>query len=360
MSEELIECPICHKKMKSIASHIPFIHLMSIKEFKMKYPDSKIQLNCRKKGHFVCNHCNKEFEYKNCLQAHIKKSHPEYFVKETIKKEGHIECAICCKKTDTIYNHVLLKHRCSWESYCEKYGKDLNTRSYFSDEHLKNLSKNKKMFYSSERGIEQRKKQSELYSGEKNPAKRMDVRSKISLSAANRSMSDEISFNRNGISIYFELNNKKYNVRSFEEFKTIYTLVKNNIPFVYEKTIVNYYKEDGSIHRYILDFMINGLFVELKCDKNKIDYYHVDKYERVNKILNSMGKKLIVADYNDICKMFSMNKPLNCEFYTALKSMLDNDKAVVYYVCGKHRSSRILKKVDENYKNHRNIKLKGE
>ena len=358
MNEKLIQCPICGKKMKSLSSHIPFVHLMSLDDFKKKYPKSKIQLHCREKGCFECPYCSRAFEYKNCVQVHIKRTHPEFFKSQTIKKFGHIECCVCGKKTDTIYNHVLLKHHISWEDYCKKYNQDFNYRSYFSDEHLKNLSVNKKKFYASDRGLKQRKIQSKQYSGQNNPAKRIDVRSKISLSAANRSISDEIGFNRYGMSIWFEIGNKKYKARSFEQFKVIYTLEKNNIKFGYEKNIVNYKRADGSIHRYILDFMIGGYFVELKCDKNKVDYYKIQKYKKVNEILHSIGKELMVADYGDICQKFSLKRPLDCQFYEALKKLLDSDKAIIYYVCGKNRSSRILQKVDKNYKNHRNIKLK--
>ena len=97
---KLIECPICHKKMKSLTSHLPFIHNISCEEFKKIYPDfGRIQLDVRKKHSFKCEYCDRAFEYKNALQSHIKRVHPEFVQKEVIiKAEGKFECKICGKK----------------------------------------------------------------------------------------------------------------------------------------------------------------------------------------------------------------------------------------------------------------------
>ncbi len=64
----------------------------------------------------------------------------------------------------------------------------------FTDEHKKSLSVNKKRFYQSERGLELKDEQSEMYSGNKNPACRPSVRKKISDAAIKRIKNNSNNF----------------------------------------------------------------------------------------------------------------------------------------------------------------------
>lgn len=359
---KLIECPICHKKMKSLTSHLPFIHNISCEEFRKMYPNfGRIQLDVRKKHSFKCEYCDRVFEYKNALQSHIKCVHPEFFQKEVIiKTEGKFECKICGKKTNALYNHILQSHQIKWEEYCEKYDWDFNKRSFFTEEHYKNLSINKKDFYASERGMIERERLRKKYSGKNNPAVKPEVRAKISVAASKRIENDENIFNYQnlGLKIIFYLDDVKYIVKSFLEFKTLYTLHKNGIKFKYEKIRIKYKNEDGIIVPYLLDLWIDGNFIELKADTNRFDYFKIYKYNAVNNILHKINRELLIMDYNEVCEKFNLRKPFNFEFYEFLKNELDNDKCKISYVCGKGRSSRILKNIDENYMNNKNIKVK--
>lgn len=363
MEQELIECPICNKKLKSLTSHIPFIHKMSIEEFRKRYPEIKrIQLNLVREKEIKCQYCDRVFKRMNSLQYHIKLIHPDHFklFEYSLIDEKKLECKVCNKKFSSLYNHVLLSHHLSWEEYCKKFNWDSNTRSIFSQTHNCSLSANKKRFYKTEQGKKWKEQASEKYLGENNPAKRADVRSKISVAAALRFQKEKNRYNNYGISTSFFYNGKRYYSRSFEEFKVLYLLLKNDIDFEYERKIIKYKDENGNIRNYVLDFLINDKYIELKCDKNSINYHQIHKYKEINNILNKINKKLFIWDFDDFCNNLHLNKPEKEEPYQFLKNLLDSDMAKVTYVIGKNRKSTILKKVDENYMNHRNIFLKGE
>lgn len=362
---ELIECPICHQKMKSLISHIPHVHSMSISNFRKKFPEvGRLQLHLRKITNEECEYCGRHFEYHNCLQAHIKHEHPDHYVSEITKKEGHLICKICGKDVNQLFNHVRLKHRITWKQYCLDNNWDMNRRSYFSEEHIRHLSENKKKFYcDTERGEELRKKQSIMYSGSGNPAKKPEVRNKISLSASKRCSSgvDCIKYNQYGMHIVFTYRSKKYHCRSFEEFKTMTFFLKNDIAFEYEHKIVKYIDDNGKIRNYVLDFFVdNKYMIELKCDNEKVDYFKQTKYRQVRNNLSKIGLELRILNYRQVCSLFNNAHIDKDEPFKFLRKLLDEDSAKVYYVKGKHRKSRILRKVDENYENNKNIFLKGE
>lgn len=364
MCEELIECPICNKKLKSLTSHIPFIHRISIEDFKKSYPEVKrLQLNLRKKGEYICDYCGKQFDYKNCLQIHIKHFHKDNFVKLDKYKPGHRKfiCEVCNKKTNQLYNHVLLKHQINWDDYCDKYHWDGSIKSYFSEDHINTLSVNKKFFYSTERGLQLREEQSVLYSGDGNPAKNTEVRAKISLSAAKRCQNGEATYSRYGIHISFEIDGRRLYSRSFEEFKTILLFLKNKVDFEYEKVVVKYKDENNVIRNYVLDFLIDKKYmVEMKCDNKRVNYFEIHKYKQIRDILSRVGKEFIILNNDEICERFGLTPLDRDEAIVVLKNLLDTDKAKVFYIKGRNRKSRILEKVDSNYKSHRNIMIKGE
>lgn len=101
MEQELIECPICNKKLKSLTSHIPFIHKMSIEEFRKRYPEIKrIQLNLVREKEIKCQYCDRVFKRMNSLQCHIKLIHPDHFklFEYSLIDEKKLECKVCNKK----------------------------------------------------------------------------------------------------------------------------------------------------------------------------------------------------------------------------------------------------------------------
>ena len=242
----MIECPICKKQFKSLNKHVEWQHNISIADFKKKYNITKMQENCRKADYnLTCPYCNEKFKLNNALSIHIKFNHKEEWKhiqeeKQKTKAEtNHLKCAICGFETNLLYYHINCSHKdITWEDYCKKFNNDINIKSYFTEEHKKMLSVNKKKFYDSDRGLKERERLSKKFSGENNPACNPEVRKKIS-DAATKKMIDidydiftKCSY---GIKFKFVYNGNTYYTRSFEEFKVLYTLLKNNISFEYEK-----------------------------------------------------------------------------------------------------------------------------
>lgn len=351
-----IKCPICGVFLKSLNSHIVHIHKMTLTQFKELYPNYPIHVDSRKKLKLECQYCGKKFSLKNGLQLHIKKLHPQHYCKLTGEgSDGHLQCKICGKKTDVLYNHISLKHNISWQQYCQEYGQ--SAKAFFTQKHIKSLSQNKKIFYQSDRGYQLKLKQRQMYSGQNNPAKRRQARSKISAAAAKRIARGDIKYNRMGINIHFEMDGQLYNVRSFQQFKTVYTLIKNNVQFEYQKRIVNYQDQNGIVRHYILDFTINGDPVQLKCDTKKVDYLSIFKYKTVSDILAKLGEQFSVLSYQQICDRYGLIKPLSSQFYDTLKYLLKDNKCSITYVCRQNSKSRILSRIDQNYENNQNIKI---
>lgn len=370
----MLKCPICNKELKSLNTHVVYEHNISIKDFKKKYPGMRLQEDKRVPGNFVCHICGKTYSYNNVLAIHIKTAHPKEYkkIKEAkdrakMEKEASYKytCAICGKRTNQIMQHVVSSHfnseeNITWKKYCKQYNHSINDKAYFSQEHLKNLSINKSKYYSSNKGLVERKRLSVKFSGDGNPSKRFEVRKKISDSAIKRIQTGNNPFMENsyGIKFKFSYNGKVYHTRSFEEFKVLWTLLINDIEFTYEKLKIDYLTANGIPKTYLLDFLIQKTkYVEIKSAPNK-KHFDVAKYEAIEKILQLDGKHLNIWNYADVCENLNLEKMLNSEFYRIIKELLDKDQCQIScYVHQHSRRSRILEAIDLDFMNNKNIKV---
>jgi hypothetical protein len=348
---------------------------MSIEDFKKQYNVTTMQENCRKSDYnLTCPYCNKQFKLHNTLSIHIKFNHKEEWEKikqdkenkKNKQKESHqLECKLCGIKTNLLYYHINCSHRdITWDNYCEQFNHDKNLKSFFTDEHKKMLSINKKQFYDSDRGLKERERLSKKYSGKNNPACLPEVRKKISDAALKKmidSPNNNFVLNSYGIKFNFKYNGQTYYTRSFEEFKVIYTLLKNNIKFEYEKIFLKY-KLNETMHTYILDLKINDMYIEIKSDTTKCNYYDLPKYKSIEAMLNSINKHLYILTYKEICEKLKIKPIQNIYLYQDIKMMLDKDECFIskYISSKKQKNSRILMAIDKDYKNNKNIKIFGD
>lgn len=355
--EKDVFCMVCGKKLDSVIQHVFYKHGITLNEYKKLYPDAKLQKDNREKKILNCPYCNRIYYYNNCLALHIKKEHNEHYVKKTKNKDG-ITCEICNKKFINFSQHVELKHNMKFDDYRVKFNYN-GLKTYVTEEHKNNLSKNKLIFYNeTKRGEELKKEASEKFSGKNNPACREDVRAKISRSAIKRK--DNFKWASRGIHVYFTYNNKEYRTRSFIEFKVLITLLENNISFDYEKERIYYTDNTGKSRYYYPDLKIGDVYYEIKSKDNEcIDE---EKYRIIFSQLKDAGKTIKMLSAESLAKdlNISLNKEnYYCEF--AKKLLVDDKIRFVWYsTC--HAKSRILEKISKNYLNdkHFNVILSKE
>lgn len=354
--KDKIDCPICKDSFKEMARHIKKKHNMTIVEFKTEYPlvPLKVVSSLPKKEISECHLCNKVYKAKNALGLHYKKKHTEYFeeMKQSEEKYKNYECPICNKGTNAIKQHIVDGHYMTWESFCTTYDWDIKNLKYISEEYKNNLSKSKKTYYASTEGLERRKVQSDNMSGDKNFSCRPEVRSKISKSAIKR-MEDNTFFTRSyGIKFKFNINDKIYFCRSFEEFKLVHSLITNNIDFKYEKTRIKY-KINNILRTYVLDFEIDNTYYELKSSLNLSDE-DKNKYSYINNTLRGVGSTLEIVTIKELSKKLNFEIDLDT-VYRFCKDKLDSDDMWITNY-SYHENSRILNNITENYKDHPNVK----
>jgi len=353
--KEFITCPICNRKLKEMARHLIKTHNISVESFKLKYPMVPLKIISEPIENTVkCDICGKEYKKNNALGLHYKNIHPEYFEEKKLKEAPyrHYTCPICSRKVNDIKQHIEDGHKIKWNIFCNKYNWDIKVTKYISEEYRHNLSVNKKAFYDSDKGIILKKIQSDAMLGDKNMACRPEIKAKISVSAIKRINSNPFFERSYGIKFRFFVDNNKYFARSFEEFRVMYYLIKNNILFKYEKTRLKYKSKDV-IRTYILDFEIEGKYYEVKSSLKLKDSDN-EKYNSVNDTLHKVNKHLEIVTLNELKNIFNfeINKK---EEYTFCRDMLAQDKMFIT-VYTYHDKSRILENIVENYKTHKNIK----
>lgn len=345
---EMLICPYCNKKFNSLYRHITLTHNIDISKFKENYPNSPLQIYIRKNEfHSVCEQCGKEFDRKNLYILHLKTcDYKKYLELKETRTNGY-ECQICHNLFIDLKQHLKIKHNLDFKDYCETYNWDIEKSKFITNEYRKNLSENKKRFYNeTKRGKELKKIQSDNMSGNKNMACRNEIRSKISLSAIKRIKENPFFINSYGIRVKYD----KYSVRSFEEFKVLYLLLKNNVEFGYENFSIKYLL-DGKTKNYLVDFTINGNYYEIKSGLKYIDFkkYNSIKEEFKNKHLN-----FEIVTYDILKENLNLIEDYN--IFDECKKLLNEDKikfdCVTYY-----DKSKILSKICDNYKNNKNIKI---
>jgi hypothetical protein len=352
--KEDVICMICGEKLDSVNQHVFYKHGVKLKDYKLLYPNAKLQKDKRKKEILNCPYCNKVYSFNNCLALHIKKEHEEHYIKKSSENKDGIKCEICNKKFVGFSQHVELSHDMSFNEYIEKFNY-AGPKCFVTKEHRDNLSKNKIIFYNeTERGLELKKEQSEKISGKNNPACRDEVRAKISRSAINRI--DNYKYASRGIHVYFTYNGINFRTRSFLEFKVIAMLLENNIIFEYEKERIYYIDSNGKSRYYYPDIKIGDVYYEIKSKDN--EFISDEKYRIVFELLKNSGKTIKMLSGESIAKDLGLvlhKEDYYCEF---AKRLLDEDKIrfVWYSVC--HAKSRILEKISKNYLiNEKNFKV---
>lgn len=343
--EKDVFCLICNEKMDCLTQHVFYKHNITIDEYKKIYPFAKIQKDKRKKQNLCCEYCGKKYDYNNNLALHIKREHPEFYIKNNDKRKNGILCKICNKYYINFSQHVELKHKINFVEYRKKYNYN-GKETFVTKEHKENLSKNKKIFYNeTKRGAQLKEEQSNKISGKNNPACRFDVREKISRSAMNRV--DNYKYASRGIHVSFKYNKIDYHVRSFIEFKTLIMLLENNIQFEYERERIYYIDKNGKSRYYYPDLLINNCFFEIKSKDNEC--IADDKYQIVFKLLQDSGRQIKMLSPESLAK--ELNLKLNNEDYycSFAKKLLNenNIKFTWYSTC--HSKSKILEKIDKNY-----------
>jgi hypothetical protein len=354
--EKDVVCMICGEKLDCVNQHVFYKHKMSLNDYKEKYPKAKLQKDKRSKKELHCPYCSDIFEYNNGLSVHIKNKHSEFYVKKLKENKEGIRCKICNKIFINFSQHIELSHNMSFDNYIELYNYK-GPKSFVTEEHKYNLSKNKLIFYNeTERGKELKKEQSDKISGRNNPACRDDVRSKISRSAINRI--ENYKYASRGIHVRFRYNNRDYRTRSFLEFKVLMMLLENNINFSYEKERIYYIDYSGKSRYYYPDLKIGDVYYEIKSKDNEC--IHEEKYQIIFNLLENSGKTILMLGPESIAKELGITLE-NEDYYCELARKLlkdDNIYFVWYSIC--HSKSRILEKISKNYlidKKHFNIVL---
>lgn len=312
---DYIVCPLCNKKLKSLAMHLRYKHNMTKEDFLKLYPGWDIfQIpNLLNQEGYICEICGKRFNtpaslgtHKTYIHGHCKYG-THNIADEKNKKEEGVECLICHKVYTNIKQHVELTHKITWDEYCCKYSYN-GTAKYVYEKTRKLLSQNKKDFYLSERGEIWKRNNGIRVAGDKNPAKRKDIREKISKS---RIKNKNKGFQGYGIRIYFNYNGREFKCRSFNEFKAIVLLLMNNIQFDYEKLNI-FYNYKNAIHLHITDILVGRNIYEIKAASNRAielnRFKDSEKYNVIRNICQQQGYKYKVVNIDLLSKELNIDK----------------------------------------------------
>lgn len=216
-------------------------------------------------------------------------------------------CPICGIRISQIYKHVIHCHKdITWQQF-ESNGW-VHGKVYYTASHKETLSKNKKTFYDSERGLENKKELKARFSGNNNPACRIDVREKISKARTGQKKSlkaraidsknsivkymNRTDFCSYGYLFWVMIDDKEHLFKSKTEF-TIYLMLKHFgiTNFKFEPFAIEYYDESLKYNRnYILDLIVDGKYYEIKS--NEKAFKKDIKYKYVNDKLNKLNRNL--------------------------------------------------------------------
>lgn len=308
--QEKIICPVCNKEVLNLLGHIKKHNpkIRSKKVFYEYFPnyEGKFQIDCSKKITVKCPYCNKEFNKNNALQIHIKKIHPEFFIKqEIVKKCANLICPICNHKVSDMKQHIKRHEIYNWDDFCFRYNWDVKLVKSITEDYRNNLSKNKKDFYNSERGLLLREEQSIKMQTD---AKRIcwaSVKEKsMNTRAKNKTLSNSGPRGLHVITNYGSF-------RSYNEF-IFATLCKlNNINLEYENleySIKWYNLEKGFIGTYVPDFYhYNTGLIELKAFKKDVkEAKKEEKYIQAEKIYKKLNIPFYIFSLDEALSMFGL------------------------------------------------------
>jgi len=344
----MIECPYCKNLYSNIKTHIFYKHGKSYEDFKREFPNfGKTQetVSYWDGIYYKCEFCKNvgKTKRKSMLLNHYKKYHyNELNESQKIEVDKYVEsknkldlnelitCPICERKVRMFKQHIERGHCLNWNKFCEDYNFDKNLKCIITKNHKNQLSINKKLFYQSEIGLDQRKHLSKKFSGNGNFAKLKYVREKISKSmlSNNRTNQQLGSF---GLIVNFIYNNQEYFCRSFVEFRILFALLENNIPFEYEKNRFLYELDSGLKRIYISDLKINDHIYEIKAfsgvniEEGKFKGFDVYN-KNIRIIIEKSGFSFKIVNYSML--MDELNLEKNPDFYYAnkIKEMLEKNE----------------------------------
>ncbi len=348
----LIECPICHEKYKTLNTHLFYEHNIIIEDFKKEFPGYPIQLPVKHEKK-KCPYCDfwsspsglgTHISYKH---NNVKRNDPENKSKKD-KKEGFL-CPICKKYFINFSQHIEMTHNIKWEDFVKEYNWT-SLKTWVSDDHKENLSKNKKKFYNdTERGIELRQEQSLLMSGKGNVVHLPGVRNKISKGAANRVINADTSlYFKSGIRVTY----RGQTYRSLEEFKIALILLDNKIEFEYENEWILYLKKDRSQHRYVIDFKIDGVIYEIKADAHKNQYEEEEKYNHCKELFGNKFKIVNAKMLFNILNVKDRKLLIDSFFQKRCREILENEE-IIFWKQSKAKNYSFFKKLDPNFENNK-------
>lgn len=346
--DEGYECPECKKIFKSISGLQE--HCLS---HGMRLPSRKDFLAAAfEKEEFKCELCERNFKDFRGLQVHRRMKHKDVYPFSSSEKEHRessgFECPICHKFYKGFADHIRSTHLISWETFVKEYSWEKGG-SYFSPEHRKKLSANKKAFYESARGKKLREIQSKKTAG-------------------NNIFQDPGS-NIDSYYFYWEENGIKKMLRSYQEYSVDYYLKKYNIDFSYESEII-FYVLDGVQHIYTPDLKIGNSYYEIKSDEKS--FTNDRKYTAIQKTLESTPFKLELLLTKTCYDKFGFEFPDSIEIGNSIKNNFFKNET--FFISGyfnhayeKGKEMPLLKKafgkeyfkfVEENLKRIKNYETK--
>lgn len=322
-------CSRCNKTFKRLSglqTHLIKTHKESI----LTKKDILAEEEFNKDPH-TCNICNRSFKNLRGLSVHQRTIHKDIFTEskrqirlaENNKLKKGFECPICHNYYCNLSDHVRCIHNIEWDDFCIQYNwKD--GRACFSEEHRKNLSKNKKAFYQTSRGKELRNKQSML-----------NTVSSIDDSCQLKTCLDAAAAANRGYSFHWiDKSTSKYTcARSFEEYVCRFYLDYYNIDYEYEPRYI-LYQINGVTKRYIPDIKIGNTFYEIKCTYE--EFYNEEKYRCVEKSLKGSVYNLKGLRSSDCATVFKKKRLSLIFIKNKLKETFFNDES--FFVSGRFLS----------------------
>ena len=342
----MINCPICNKEVKNLLAHIK-VHSNNFstrKDIEKQFPELKgKQLQFEpKKETATCPVCNKIFKNASGMKNHVKAFHNDYYNDNYKKKYNSIKeqtCPICNKLVYDLKQHVFIYHKLNWLEFCETYNHDKKLSKIVLDNYKKTLSKNKKEFYNSERGIQRRYEQSKEMKIN-NPM--FDIKTKQKqIFALSNIEKKTISHSNIGIRSFYK--NKKF--RSFAELSVYLWAEINGIELEYENAKAIFYWTDPDtnlIRNYIPDFFYKNTFIEIKSTDRELNEAKLEnKYILSLDVIKKAGYNFELHTPNSFMKKFEISKIDNIILFDNLRKIYNNDE--IQFYCRKN--SRIVKKI---------------
>ena len=221
---------------------------------------------------------------------------------------GVWKCPVCGLYMKDMCSHVVKVHKITWEQFVKQYNWT-QSKVQFLNSHKAALRQNKLDYYNgTDEGLAARLELKEKYKGDSNPAKRWDVRVKISQSCKGRHLTSHQKecvsscttsglYSNNSISYGYTFwefsNNKEIRFRSKCEYLVYLMFCYYGFDAQHEPYKIAYNDPDaGYTRHYIVDYVCNNRLFEVK--PFDVDFSNDKKYNLIQKQLSKFNKKLEV------------------------------------------------------------------